>query len=208
MTKIKRALLFTRVSTSKQEQQRQIKQLNEACKKLDLKPFITLKEQVSGATRTKKRPVLLHALKMAKDGKYKVFMVTELSRLGRNARAILNAIDALHEEGINVYIDQFSLFTLQENGEKNFFANFFITMLSAFAELELETIRERVRSGQDYARSKGKHIGRRTGKESNEKFISKHQDIVKRINQGQSYSDIRKITGKAFSTISKVKKLI
>ena len=81
-------------------------------------------------------------------------------------------------------------------------------MLSAFAELELETIRERVKSGQEYARSKGKHIGRRTGKESKQKFLAKHQDIIKRIKQGQSYNDINKITGKAYSTISKVKKLI
>ena len=50
---MKRALLFTRVSTAKQEQQRQIKQLNDACKKLDLKPIITLQERISGATRTK-----------------------------------------------------------------------------------------------------------------------------------------------------------
>ena len=100
---MKRALLFTRVSTAKQEQQRQIKQLNDACKKLDLKPVIILQERISGATRTKKRPVLLKALELAKMGKYEVFMVTELSRLGRNARAILNAIDALHNEGTNVY---------------------------------------------------------------------------------------------------------
>ena len=140
--------------------------------------------------------------------KYEVFMVTELSRLGRNARAILNAIDALHNEGISVYIDQFNLFTLEENGEKNLFANFFITMLSAFSELELETIRERIVSGQNYARSKGKRIGRRPGKETDDRFLSKHQDIVKRIKLGQSYTDIRKITGKAYSTISKVKKLI
>lgn len=208
MTKIKKALLFTRVSTAKQEQQRQIKQLNDACKKLDLKPIITLQERISGATRTKKRPVLLKALEMAKNGKYEVFMVTELSRLGRNARAILNAIDALHNEGISVYIDQFNLFTLEENGEKNLFANFFITMISAFAELELETIRERVKSGQAYARSKGKRIGRRPGRETDREFLSKHQDIVKRIKLGQSYTDIRKITGKAYSTISKAKKLI
>ena len=208
MTKIKRALLFTRVSTAKQEQQRQIKQLNDACKKLDLKPIITLQERISGATRTKKRPVLLKALELAKMGKYEVFMVTELSGLGRNARAILNAIDALHNEGISIYIDQFNLFTLEENGEKNLFANFFITMLSAFSELELETIRERIKSGQEYARSKGKWIGRRPGKETDDRFLSKHQDIVKRIKLGQSYTDIRKITGKAFSTISKVKKLM
>ncbi len=145
---------------------------------------------------------------MGKTGKYEVLMVTELSRLGRIARAILNAIDALHEEGIAVYIDQFNLFTLEENGQKNLFANFFVTMISAFAELELETIRERVKSGQAYAWSKGKRIGRRKGKESIEKFLSKHQDVIKRLNQGQSYNDIRKITGKAFGTISKVKKLI
>jgi len=205
---MKRALIFTRVSTGRQEQHRQIKQLNEACKKFDLKPILTLKETVSGATRTKKRPVLLKALEMGKTGKYEVLMVTELSRLGRNARAILNAIDSLHEQGIAVYIDQFNLFTLQENGQKNLFANFFITMISAFAELELETIRERVKSGQAYARSNGKRIGRRKGKESIEKFLSKHQDIIKRLNQGQSYNDIRKITGKAFGTISKVKRLI
>jgi len=54
MKTIKRALIFTRVSTGRQEQQRQIKQLTEACKKLNLKPVIALKETVSGATRTKK----------------------------------------------------------------------------------------------------------------------------------------------------------
>jgi DNA invertase Pin-like site-specific DNA recombinase len=206
----KRCLIFTRVSTDKQDSQRQIQQLQKTANKYGYTLFKIVSEYISGATRNKKRPELQKVISYAERNEFDILMVTELSRLGRSPIDVLSAVEKLHDNGINIYIDQFSMFTKKVNGEINLMSELFISILSSFAHLERETIRERIKSGQDYARNiKGVKIGRPKGTKLTERqYLTKHADVVEYTKKGLSISDTTKLTGKSHQTISTVRKII
>lgn len=209
MKKERRVAIFTRVSTERQEHQRQFDDLEQICKRNEYEITARFKETISGATPTHFRPILREAILGAEKNEYDIFMVTELSRLGRTSREVLNAVHQIHEANVCVYIQQFDLYTLNRDGTNNLFASFFLQMLGAFAELERETLIDRIKSGMKKAKAEGKHLGRFKGThESPEYFMKKHKDVADRLKRGQSYLDIIKLTGKSNGTVAKVSRLL
>ena len=92
MTTEKKCLIFTRVSTDKQDTRRQISQLEKVAKRFEYQVSQIISECISGATRNKKRPELQKAMKLAERKEYQIFMVTELSRLGRSPIDVLSTV--------------------------------------------------------------------------------------------------------------------
>lgn len=71
---------------------------------------------------------------------------------------------------------------------------------------ERETLVERIRSGIDEARRKGKHLGRPKGSTVSEAdFLAKHRDVVRLLKDRQSVRNTAKISGNAASTVSRIK---
>lgn len=81
-------------------------------------------------------------------------VVWKLDRLGRNTRNVLELLDTLEQRGIKFRSLTEGLDTAGPMGKA------MLTIISAFAALERDTIVERTRSGLDAARARGRVGGR------------------------------------------------
>lgn len=97
------------------------------------------------------RPGVLALLREVKEGD--VIVVWRLDRLGRNAREILNTAHELKGRGVSIRSIVDGVDTSGPMGR------FTMIMLAGFAELEKETIRERVIAGIASARAQGIKFG-------------------------------------------------
>ncbi|KHE73770.1 DNA invertase [Kocuria marina] len=107
-------------------------------------------DTISGARST--RPGLDAARSYLRDGDSLV--VTRLDRLGRSMRDTVNTAAELNEEGVRLVLLDMGLDTATREGR------LMVGILSALAQQELETIRERTRVGLEHARAQGRVGGR------------------------------------------------
>ena len=136
---------YARVSTVEQSLDRQIDQLTEAgCKRI-------YQEKASGAS--KERPELDRMLDALREGD--VVVVTELSRLGRTVKGLIELVEKLHKLDVDLKsLKEQWLDTTSPMGKMVF------TMMAGFAEMERDLIRERTAEGLKAARARGRKGGR------------------------------------------------
>ncbi len=74
-------------------------------------------EHISGAKKNEERPVLCEAIDYCKEHHISTLLVSELSRMGRNAFEVLASVKELIDCGINLYIqkEQFNLLGMTAN---------------------------------------------------------------------------------------------
>lgn len=137
---------YGRVSTGKDAQKfdRQEDQLKDAgCELIFL-------ERVSGTSKNK--PELQRLLSELQDGDELVCV--SIDRLGRSIQQVLSLVNKLEEMGVG-------LTSLKEGFQANTpQGRFFLTIVAAFSELEVEMCRSRVNDGLEAARRRGKKLGR------------------------------------------------
>jgi DNA invertase Pin-like site-specific DNA recombinase len=63
-------------------------------------------EHISGAKKNEERPVLCQTLEYCKQNGISTLLVSELSRMGRNAFEVLASVKELLDCGINLYIQK------------------------------------------------------------------------------------------------------
>jgi DNA invertase Pin-like site-specific DNA recombinase len=85
----------------------------------------------------------------------KHILVSELSRISRKLKDSVNFIEDCTLKKINIHIQKDKLRTLREDGTKDSMAQVIITMLSSFAQLETDTLSDRIRSGKANAIKQG-----------------------------------------------------
>jgi DNA invertase Pin-like site-specific DNA recombinase len=83
-------------------------------------------------------------------------MVWSIDRLGRSLQNLIEILNDLNAKNVDLYFDQQSLDTTVPTGKLMF------SMIGAFAEFEKSIIRDRIVSGLDNARKKGRIGGRPT----------------------------------------------
>lgn len=86
-------------------------------------------------------------------------LTLEVSRLARSTKQLCDIIEKVKEKKLKLNIVG-SICVDCTNGQIDPMTNAFIQISGVFAELELRIIRERVRSGMQNARAKGRRIGR------------------------------------------------
>ena len=205
MKKTKVAILV-RVSTEKQETDRQINELQAYADSKGYEVVEVLKETVSGRADESDRHGLIRAEELASTGKIAKVLVHEISRLSRKNSVTHRFIESLENCGVSLYWHSQGIETLLANGKRNPSAGIMVALLSEIARTEVETLRERIMSGLAEARKKGVKLGRPAGtKNSASDLIKKHQDIIKLLKNGHSVRHTTKITGKGFSTVQRVK---
>lgn len=135
---------YARISTSHQQLDAQINALTKyGCDKI-------FTEQESG--RKTKRRQLDKAIASLEKGD--TFVIFKLDRLSRGTKHLLSLMEFFNEAEINFVSIQNNIDTSTSMGK------FFFTIMSAFAEMEAELIRERVLSGLEAAKEKGITLGR------------------------------------------------
>jgi len=148
---------YVRVSTQKQVKGKSIEIQKEAIKRycnaneLDLVKIYTDK----GISAYKKRPQYKAMIEhLLKNDDWKGLIVHDLTRFGRSTADLLFQINRLDDKG-KVFISIKDNIDISTKTGK-----LLLTMLSAIADFERESIRERMEAGKEYARVHGTKSGK------------------------------------------------
>ena len=151
----KRVGLYARVSTKDQTCERQLVELREVAKNHDwdiVDEYVD--EGISGSKKS--RPELDRMLNDVISRKFEMIVTLELSRLGRSVSNMCQIVDLMKSKNIDLFIKNQNISTDTIVGE------FFFNIINAVSQYEKDLIRERVVSGLENAKRKGKKLGRRT----------------------------------------------
>ena len=204
-----RIVIFARVSTNIQDYERQVNELTTIAQRNEWNVVATFCEKVSGAKKNVERKELSRMVEYIQAHKINKVAVTELSRLGRDTLQVLEVIEQFNRLGISLYIQNYGIETLTENGEVNPMSQFLITILAEVARMERKTIRERVESGYKNFRANGGKVGRKEGyRKSEADMREQYAEDMRLLRKGISLRNISKITGTSINTIRKCKALI
>ncbi len=166
---------YCRCSTNedKQDIERQINEL----KKSGVKEENIIYEYISGTKESK--PRLLDLLNRCEAGD--IIVCTELSRISRSFKDFMSTIDILKEKKLRLEILMNNIIVDFSKEKLEPFTEFFLNIMMAFNSLEVEVTRERVKSGLENARIKGKVLGRpRLTKEDIPDSFYKNLDLYKK----------------------------
>ena len=202
-------VILVRVSTQKQETERQISELRAYADSKGYDVLEMCRETVSGRADEDEREGLTRAAELARFGKIKKVLVHEVSRLARKNSVTHKFVETLEECGVSLYWHAQGFETLLPNGKRNPAASVMLALLAELARGEVELLRERINSGLAEARRKGVKLGRPVGTTiDRETFLQKHKDIVRFLKSGQSVRNTAKLSGKGFSTVVRVKAVL
>ena len=207
--KKKTAVIYARVSSvgDRQSTERQVKDLSDYALYRKMEVRKVFEEHISGAKKNEERPVLCQTLEYCKQNGISTLLVSELSRMGRNAFEVLASVKELLDCGINLYIQKEQFNLLSEDGEPSLFAPIMLATLSTCAQLERDNITFRLQSGRKQYVAKGGRLGRKPGSvKTVEQKKEEYREAILLLKKGYSIRDVAKLTGKGISTIQRVKK--
>ena len=202
------AVIYARVSSvgDRQNTDRQISDLLDYVEYQKLELCKIYEEHISGAKKNSERPVLQQAIEFCKSNRVSILLVSELSRLGRNAFEVLATVKDLIDSGINLYMQKEQLTLLDAEGKPTMFAPIMIATLSTCAQLERENIKFRLNSGRKLYIERGGKLGRKVGSvKTTEQKKEEHKDIISYLKRGYSVRNTAKLTNKGVSTVQRIK---
>lgn len=202
-----KAVIYARVSSTgdRQDTARQVADLQKYAAASGLEVVMVFEEKASGAKDD--RGVLADCLAFFHAGSADTLLLSELSRLGRNVRKILDVADDLTKAGINIHILDLNIDTLLPDGKENPIAKLMLTVLGLGAELERKNIVSRLNSGRQLAIERGVQLGRPVGSGMTQgELLKKYPSVVKRLKKGLSVRDTAAACDVSTFTVQKVKK--
>lgn len=206
-----KVVILARVSTDKQEYNRQVVELTDYCSKMGWDVAKVFTNKVSGAKKNEDRSEIMEMLAYVEENKIDKVCVLEISRLGRNTLEALKVIELLNEKKICLFIKNYNLETLDAKGNVNPITSLICTILLEISSMERHTIIERMASGRDQyiakCRATGKKMGRpSTYRKSDDAMREQYKKEISLLKQGMSLRNIRIITGTSIMTIRKLYK--
>lgn len=202
------AVIYARVSSigDRQNTDRQISDLLDYVNFKNLELSKIYEEHISGAKKNIERPVLQEAIEYCKTNHISILLVSELSRLGRNAFEVLATVKDLIDSGINLYMQKEQLTLLDAEGKPTMFAPIMIATLSTCAQLERENIKFRLNSGRKLYIERGGKLGRKVGSvKTTDQKREEYRDIISYLKRGYSVRNTAKLSGKGISTVQRIK---
>lgn len=202
-----RAVIYARVSSTgdRQDTERQVADLRSHAAASGMQVVRVYEEKASGAKDD--REVLAECLAFLRKGEADTLLLSELSRLGRSVRKILDVTDDLTKAGINIHILDLNIDTMLPDGTENPVAKMLLTVLGLGAEIERRNIVSRLNSGRQLAIARGVRMGRPFGSGmSDEQLLQKYPDVVRRLRKGLSVRDTAAACGVSAFTVLKEKK--
>ena len=145
---MEKVVILARVSTDKQEYQRQVNELTDYCNRVGWSVEASFCNKVSGAKTIEERAEIQDLIAYVKTHEISRVVCLEISRLGRNTFEALRVIQSLNENGVSLFVKNYGIETLTE-GKVNPVASLICTILLEVASMERLTIKERMASGRD-----------------------------------------------------------
>lgn len=208
MDSVKTAVIYARVSSvgDRQSTTRQVEDLKRYISFNDMALINIYEEKMSGAKEN--RPILTECIEFCIENHVNTLCVSEISRLGRSVKIVVNTIDQLTKAGVNIYIQNIQLSTLDSEGQPNAIAKMITAVLSSFSEIERDGIVYRLQSGRRVAIEQRKvKLGRKVGSvKSRERKQEEYSKVIRSLKAGKSIRDTAAICGVSVSTVQRVKK--
>ena len=208
-TNMKTAVIYSRTSSSgyqqnRQDTTRQVADLKDYAHYAKMEVVKVFEEHVSGAS--KQKPVLVEAIEYCKREHVGMLLVSELSRVGRNAFEVLATVKELVDSKINLYMQKEQLTLLDDNGEPTLFAPIMIATLSTCAQLERDSISFRLNSGRKLYVENGGQLGRKKGSvKTKEKKEIQYKEVLTYLRKGYSIRVTAKLTNVSVATVQRLK---
>lgn len=175
-----RCAIYGRVSCDEQDPEAQLHEVRDYVARRGWQAEEYIDHGVSG--RKDSRPQLDRLRQDIRRGRVDVVVCYKLDRIGRTLSGLVKFLDECRELGVDFVSTTQAIDTTTAAGRA------MLGLLSVFSEFEVETLRERVRSGIAKARAAGRAIGRPK--------VAFDRDLVLQLrNQGKSYREIAKVTG-------------
>ena len=201
-----KAVIYARVSSTgeRQSTERQVADLKRYAAASDIEVVRVYEEKASGAKIDREQ--LADCVEFLKGGGADLLLVSELSRLGRSLRQVLDIIDDLTKAGVNIYFQDHNMSTLLPDGKPNEVTTLLVSLMGTFAQIEREQIAYRLNSGRKRAIENGVKMGRPEGSVMTaEQLIAKYPEVVRRIKKGMSVRDIAAVCHVSPQTVQKVR---
>ena len=210
---MEKVVILARVSTDKQDYDRQVKELTEYCQKMNWEIVRVFTNKVSGSASNEDRAEIQELVEFVKTNQVQRVVCLEISRMGRNTLEALKVIQFLNENKVSLYVKNYNLETLDSSGNVNPVASLICTILLEIAQMERLTIQERMASGRrqyiERCRREGIKMGRpSTYKKSLDEYKKQYQRELSLIRKGLSLANISAITGTSINTIRKIKSVL
>ncbi len=186
---MKRAAIYSRVSTVDQHPETQLYDLRQMAAQRGLEIVQEYTDRISGVKA--RRPGLDQMMTDARRGRFDVVLVWASDRIARSVKHFLEILDELNRLGIEYVSLRENIDTAGPLGRA------IIVIVAAIAELERSLIIERVRAGMRRAKLDGTHIGRNP--------LTLDQEAIRRERcQGQSLRQIAKGHRISTATVQRV----
>lgn len=210
---MEKVVILARVSTDKQDYERQVNELTDYCRKMDWEVEKVFTNKVSGAKKNEEREEIQELISYVNSNQIRRVVCLEISRMGRNTLEALKVIQILNEHKVSLYVKNYNLETLDSEGRVNPVASLICTILLEIAAMERLTIKERMASGRDQyiekCRREGIKMGRpSTYRKSIDEYKKQYQREILLIRKGLSLANISAITGTSINTIRKIKEVM
>ena len=154
---MKRCVLYSRVSTDKQQCLNQVIEMTEYTKRSDLEIVKTYQDDsTSSRKEISQRTQLSIMLSDANSRKFDILVVSSIDRLARNTKECIEIVNHLNELQIDIVFLRECVDTRTSVGKMIFH------VFSSLAEYEREMIRSRIMIGLERAKAQGKKLGRKT----------------------------------------------
>ncbi len=203
-------ILWSRVSSQSQQNDRQILSLKQVANEKNWKVKRVFEEKVSGTVKSTDRKEFNKILEYLDQTKIRLILISEISRIGRRVVDILNVVDTFHNRGIAIYVQQFNMVSMDENGKVNPVFMLLMQMMSIGAEMENNLRKERQREGIALAKLQQKYVGRSKGARADKiKLLTKYADVADLLKKSDlSIRRIASISKRSVNTVKKVKQLL
>lgn len=145
-----RVAIYARVSTAEQTTDNQIIPLKEYATRMGWEYEVFTENESTRKTRPVQWELYNRLLKREFDG----LLIYKFDRWARSTRELVEHVEALLTKGVSVTSYSESIDLSSSMGKA------MLTIISAFAQLERDIIRERTIAGLNRARARGKKLGR------------------------------------------------
>lgn len=207
LNNMKTAAIYARVSSTndRQNTDRQIADLERFIALNDYTLVSTFTEKMSGAKEN--RPVLNDCVEFCIAHRIDTLCVSEISRLGRSVKIVVDTIDQLTKAHVNIYIQNLPLNTLNPDKTPNAMATMITCILGSFAQIERDNIKYRLNSGRALAIANGVKLGRKIGSvKTADQKRHEYNDVIKALRKHISVRDTAKLCNVSISTVQRLKK--
>lgn len=206
-----KVVILARVSTNGQEYDRQVNELMDYSNRVGWSVERVFANKVSGAAKNADRDEIRAMVEYVKGHEIKRVLCLEISRLGRNTLEALKVIQTLNENGVSLYVKNYNLETLNDDGKVNPVASLICTILLEIASMERLTIKERMASGRNQYIAKCREQGIKMGRpasyrKSEDTYRHQYAKEISLLKKGISLRNINFITGTSINTLQKIKK--